>query len=71
MDRLVFHTGPAGGEAARVLEGFHAELRKLPGLTANVGVIAGGAEVIALPEVDITPAEIAAKRGKTVEEIMG
>ena len=29
-------------EAARVLEGFHAELRKLPGLTANVGVIAGG-----------------------------
>jgi glutamate carboxypeptidase len=32
-------------EAARVLEGFHTELRKLPGLTANAAVIAGGAEV--------------------------
>lgn len=32
-------------EAARVLEGFHTELRKLPGLTANAGLIAGGAEV--------------------------
>ena len=32
-------------EAARVLEGFYGELRKLPGLTANVGMIAGGAEV--------------------------
>ncbi len=32
-------------EAARVLQGFHAELRKLPGLTVNVGAIAGGTEV--------------------------
>ncbi|WP_414661378.1 M20/M25/M40 family metallo-hydrolase [Horticoccus sp. 23ND18S-11] len=32
-------------EAARVLDGFHTELRKLPGLTANVALIAGGAEV--------------------------
>lgn len=32
-------------EAARILEGFHAELRKLPGLTANVGSMAGGREV--------------------------
>jgi glutamate carboxypeptidase len=32
-------------EAARILEGFHTELRKLPGLTANAAVIAGGAEV--------------------------
>ena len=32
-------------ETARILEGFHAELGKLSGLTANVGVIAGGAEV--------------------------
>lgn len=32
-------------EAARIIEGFHTELRKLPGLTANVSVIAGGAEV--------------------------
>lgn len=31
-------------EAARILEGFHAELRKLPGLTANAGLIAGGTE---------------------------
>lgn len=32
-------------EAARILEGFHTELRKLPGLTANAATIAGGAEV--------------------------
>jgi glutamate carboxypeptidase len=32
-------------EAARVIDGFHTELRKLPGLTANVATIAGGAEV--------------------------
>lgn len=32
-------------EAARVLDGFHTELRKLPGLTANAAVIAGGADV--------------------------
>jgi glutamate carboxypeptidase len=32
-------------EAARIIEGFHTELRKLPGLTANVALIAGGAEV--------------------------
>jgi glutamate carboxypeptidase len=32
-------------EAARVLEGFHTELRKLSGLTANVSLIAGGSEV--------------------------
>ncbi|MES2694606.1 MAG: M20/M25/M40 family metallo-hydrolase [Verrucomicrobiota bacterium] len=32
-------------ETSRILEGFHTELRKLPGLTANVAVIAGGAEV--------------------------
>lgn len=32
-------------EAARVLEGFHTELRKLPGLTANVALIGGGAGV--------------------------
>jgi glutamate carboxypeptidase len=32
-------------EAARIVEGFHTELRKLPGLTANVALIAGGAEV--------------------------
>lgn len=32
-------------EAARILEGFHTELRKLPGLTASVAVLAGGAEV--------------------------
>ncbi len=32
-------------EAARVLDRFQVELRKLPGLTANVSVIAGGAEV--------------------------
>ena len=32
-------------EMARVLEGFHSELRKLPGLTANVSIVAGGAEV--------------------------
>lgn len=31
-------------EAARILEGFHTELRKLPGLTANVSLIVGGAE---------------------------
>jgi len=31
-------------EAARILEGFHVELRKLPGLTANAGLMAGGAE---------------------------
>jgi len=31
-------------EAGRILEGFHTELRKLPGLTANAGLIAGGAE---------------------------
>lgn len=37
-------------EAARVLEGFHAELRKLPGLTANAAVIAGGAAVQADPK---------------------
>jgi glutamate carboxypeptidase len=36
-------------EAARVLEGFHTELRKLPGLTANVALIAGGAEVTEEP----------------------
>lgn len=32
-------------EAARIIEGFHTELRKLRGLTANVSVLAGGAEV--------------------------
>lgn len=32
-------------EAARIIEAFHTELRKLPGLTANVALIAGGAEV--------------------------
>jgi glutamate carboxypeptidase len=32
-------------EAARILQEFHTELRKLPGLTANVGAIAGGTEV--------------------------
>ncbi len=32
-------------ETARILEGFHTELRKLPGLTANVAVLAGGASV--------------------------
>lgn len=32
-------------EAARILEGFHTELRKLPGLTANVGMLSGGAKV--------------------------
>jgi glutamate carboxypeptidase len=32
-------------ETARILEGFHQELRKLSGLTANVALIAGGAEV--------------------------
>lgn len=32
-------------EAARILEGFHTELRKLPGLTANVGMLSGGATV--------------------------
>jgi glutamate carboxypeptidase len=32
-------------EAGRIIEGFHTELRKLPGLTANVALIAGGAEV--------------------------
>jgi glutamate carboxypeptidase len=42
--------GPAMGsgaiyEAARILEGFHTELRKLPGLTANVAIISGGTEV--------------------------
>jgi glutamate carboxypeptidase len=31
-------------EAARILDGFHTELRKLPGLTANVSLIVGGAE---------------------------
>lgn len=31
-------------ETARILEGFHTELRKLPGLTANAGLIAGGVE---------------------------
>jgi glutamate carboxypeptidase len=37
-------------EAARILEGFHTELRKLPGLTANAAVIAGGAEVKEQPQ---------------------
>jgi glutamate carboxypeptidase len=32
-------------EAARIVQGFHTELRKLPGLTANVAIIAGGSEV--------------------------
>jgi glutamate carboxypeptidase len=32
-------------ETARILEGFHTELRKLPGLTANVSIISGGATV--------------------------
>jgi glutamate carboxypeptidase len=32
-------------EAARILEGFHTELPKLPGLTANAAIIAGGADV--------------------------
>lgn len=32
-------------EAARILDAFHTALRKEPGLTANVGLIAGGAEV--------------------------
>jgi glutamate carboxypeptidase len=32
-------------EATRIITGFHTELRKLPGLTANVALIAGGAEV--------------------------
>lgn len=32
-------------EAARVIGAIHTELRKLPGLTANVALIAGGAEV--------------------------
>jgi len=32
-------------EAARILEGFHTELRKLPGLTASVALIGGGAEL--------------------------
>jgi glutamate carboxypeptidase len=36
-------------EMARILEGFHSELRQLPGLTANVALIAGGAEVTAAP----------------------
>lgn len=36
-------------EAARILEGFHTELRKLPGLTANVALIAGGATVGEVP----------------------
>lgn len=36
-------------EAARVLDGFYAELRKLPGLSANVSVMAGGAEVSEQP----------------------
>ena len=32
-------------EMARIIEGFHTELRKLPGLTANVALVAGGADV--------------------------
>lgn len=32
-------------EAARIIDGFHNELRKEPGLTANVALIAGGSEV--------------------------
>ena len=32
-------------EAARILEGFHTELRKLSGLTANVALLAGGTAV--------------------------
>lgn len=32
-------------EAARILDGFHTELRKLPGLTASVALIGGGAEL--------------------------
>jgi glutamate carboxypeptidase len=43
----VFGAAPGSGaiyEAARVLDRFQVELRKLPGLTANVSLIAGGAE---------------------------
>jgi glutamate carboxypeptidase len=36
-------------EAARVLDRFQTELRKFPGLTANVSVVAGGAEVTEQP----------------------
>lgn len=32
-------------EAARIIDAFHDELRREPGLTANVALIAGGAEV--------------------------
>lgn len=32
-------------EAARIIDGFHSELQRLPGLTANVALIAGGSEV--------------------------
>lgn len=35
----------AAYEAARIIDRFHAELRKLPGLTANVAMFAGGAEI--------------------------
>ncbi|MBI5771851.1 MAG: M20/M25/M40 family metallo-hydrolase [Verrucomicrobia bacterium] len=36
-------------EAARVLDRFQTELRKLPGLTANVSLVSGGAEVTEQP----------------------
>jgi glutamate carboxypeptidase len=32
-------------EAARILEGFHTELRQYPGLTANAALIAGGTDL--------------------------
>jgi glutamate carboxypeptidase len=36
-------------ELARILEGFHTDLRRLPGLTANAALVAGGATVEELP----------------------
>lgn len=37
-------------EAARIIDAFHAELRREPALTANVAVIAGGADLQVLNE---------------------